>query len=410
MRLLEQLHDGLAALQAQGLRRQRRTTASACAPRLTLSGETQGPARQVLNFSSNDYLGLASHAAVTAALGEGAARYGAGSGGSHLILGHSEAHARLEERLAHWQAPYIPDADALYFCSGYMANLAVLTALGSAQATIFSEELNHASLIDGARLARASVQRFAHRDLSALDALLTASSASVKIIASDTVFSMDGSLADTPALLALAERHDAWLVLDDAHGFGVLGRQGRGALEEAGLCSPRIVYVGTLSKAAGVSGAFVAAHQTVVEHLIQRARPYIYTTAAPPAIAHALLTSLDIIGSAEGHALRQRLQAHIAELRDGIGAAIPAGCNARLANSSTAIQPLIVGDNARVMALARQLDDRNILVGAIRPPTVPAGTGRLRITLGATHDSDDLECLIAALRTALREAPAQEAA
>lgn len=398
MRLLERLQAGLAQTQAQGLQRRRRVTEGPCGARQHLLADDGMSTRRMLNFSSNDYLGLAGHPALVAALAEGAARYGAGSGGSHLVLGHSQAHARLEHTLSGWFQPHIPHARALFLCSGYMANLAVLTALCGRDAAIFSEALNHASLIDGARLARASVHRFPHRDLAALDALLAGSAAPVKLIASDTVFSMDGSLADMAGLLQLAERHDAWLVLDDAHGFGVLGEHGRGALEHAGLAGDRIVYIGTLSKAAGVSGAFVAAHETVIEHLVQNARSYIYTTASPPAVAHALSCSLDIIGGSEGVKRRQALAQRIEQFRHGVSALLANDTDASLIDSSTAIQPLVLGSNVRTMAFARRLDEQGILVGAIRPPTVPVDTARLRITLTAAHGSDDVEQLIAALR------------
>lgn len=403
MRLLERLRHGLAKTQAQGLQRRRCVTDGPCGAWQALLANDGLSRRLMLNFSSNDYLGLAGHPALTAALAEGASTFGAGSGGSHLVLGHSQAHARLEHTLADWFQPHIPHARALFLCSGYMANLAVLTALGAQDSTIFSEALNHASLIDGARLARASVHRFPHRDLAALDALLAESTAPVRIIVSDTVFSMDGSLADVAGLLQLAERHDAWLVLDDAHGFGVLGEQGRGALEHAGLASDRIVYIGTLSKAAGVSGAFVAAHETVIDHLVQNARSYIYTTASPPAVAHALSRSLDIIGSEEGATRRQAMRQRIEQFRHGVVAMLSHDMNACLIDSSTAIQPLVLGSNARTMALARSLNDQDILVGAIRPPTVPADTARLRITLSAAHSSDDVEQLMSALRSSLKE-------
>lgn len=408
-RLLERLQGEIDALDAQSLRRRRQIAETACAPmqRLTLHGASG--ARRMLCFSSNDYLGLAAHPALARALAEGAALYGTGSGGSHLILGHSRAHAQLEERLAEWMAPFIPEAHSLFFCTGYMANLAVLTALGGEEAVIFSEALNHASLIDGARLAKARVQRFAHGDMAALDAQLRACDAPVKLIVSDAVFSMDGCIAPVTDLLALAERHDAWLVLDDAHGFGVLGATGRGVLEAAGLRSQRLVLVGTLGKAAGVAGAFVAAHRTVIDYLVQRARPYIFTTAAPPAMAHALLASLRLIEGEEGDARRAQLQARIAQLRRGLDAVLPKDGSVRLPPSTTAIQPLIVGDNARALRTMAQLDARGLRVGAIRPPTVPAGTARLRVTLSASHSEVDVERLVAALGNALAQ-PSQEAA
>jgi 8-amino-7-oxononanoate synthase len=309
------------------------------------------------------------------------------------VSGHSRAHAILEERLAEMAAPHLVDARALYFCTGYMANLATLSALGAgADAMIFSEALNHASLIDGARLARAGVTVYPHGDVAALDAQLETSQASTKIVVTDSVFSMDGDLAPLPQLLALCERHGAWLVVDDAHGFGVLGAHGRGALEHFGLRSPNLVYVGTLGKAAGVGGAFVAAHASVIELLVQRARPYIYTTAAPPALAHALLASLAIIDSDEGRARRDHLITLIAQLSDEL----------RLTRwqrppSHTAIQPIVIGANDEALAASARLHEQGLWVPAIRPPTVAPGSARLRVTLSAAHTQDDVAQLAAAL-------------
>jgi len=387
MDLIETVNSKLAALDAQSLIRRRRVVDTRCAPLQVVDG------RAMLAFCSNDYLGLAAHPRVVEALRTGAQLYGAGSGASHLISGHSRAHAILEERLAELVAPHIEDARALYLSTGYMANLAVLTALGAdSDAVIFSEALNHASLIDGARLAKASVSVYPHGDLAALEAQLSGSSAATKIVVTDSVFSMDGDLAPLPQLLALCERHGAWLFVDDAHGFGVLGAQGRGALEHFGLRSPNIVYVGTLGKAAGVSGAFIAAHASVVELMVQRARPYIYTTAAPPALAHALLTSLDIIISDEGAALRSHLELLIAQL----------DADLRLVRwqrpaSSTPIQPILIGANDEALRVAAALYAKGLWVPAIRPPTVPKGTARLRVTLSAAHTHDEVAQLVAAL-------------
>ena len=389
MDLIENVNRKLAALDAQSLLRRRRVADTRCTPLQVVDG------RAMLAFCSNDYLGLAAHPRVVEALRAGAQLYGAGSGASHLISGHSRAHAILEERLAELAAPHIEDARALYLSTGYMANLAVLTALGlDADAVIFSEALNHASLIDGARLAKAGVTVYPHGDVAALDALLAASSATTKIVATDAVFSMDGDLAPLPQLLALCERHGAWLVVDDAHGFGVLGAQGRGVLEHFGVRSPNIVYVGTLGKAAGVSGAFIAAHASVIELMVQRARPYIYTTAAPPALAHALLTSLDIITSDEGAALRSHLELLIAQL----DAELHLRRWQRVV-SQTPIQPIIVGPNDEALRIAAALHGRGLWVPAIRPPTVPKGTARLRVTLSAAHTHDE----VAQLATALNE-------
>jgi 8-amino-7-oxononanoate synthase len=285
-----------------------------------------------------------------------------------------------------------------------MANLAVLTALGSdPDAMIFSEALNHASLIDGARLARAGVTVYPHGDVAALAEKLAASDGTskgaTKIVVTDSVFSMDGNLAPLPELLALCERHGAWLVVDDAHGFGVLGANGRGALEHFGLCSPNLVYVGTLGKAAGVGGAFIAAHASVIELMIQRARPYIYTTAAAPALAHALLASLDIIDSAEGAERR----AHLARLVALLDGELRLERWQRLA-SHTAIQPIVIGANLETLRVAGRLHEQGLWVPAIRPPTVAPGTARLRVTLCASHTEDDVAQLAAALNQLERTA------
>nr|WP_316641143.1 8-amino-7-oxononanoate synthase [uncultured Roseateles sp.] len=403
--LLEHLNTKLQAIAAKDLTRVLRVAESATAP-LQKVRASDGRVRELLMFCSNDYLGLAAHPALAEALIAGAHRYGAGSGASHLISGHSAAHAALERALAEVVSGEIPQAQALFFCTGYMANLAVLTALGDAGAVIFSEELNHASLIDGARLAKAEVQRYAHRDMVQLAELLAASTARIKLIVTDAVFSMDGDLAPLDRLLALAEQHDAWLIVDDAHGFGVLGPQGRGTLAHFGLRSERLILVGTLGKAAGVAGAFVAAHPTITQYLLQAARPYIFTTAAPPAVAHALLTSLALIASAEGEQRRQNLRQRQAQLREGIAnilAAHPA-LSWHLAESDTPVQPLIIGDNAAALALAARLEREGLRVPAIRPPTVPAGTARLRITLCATHTAAHIQRLLDALAQAAAEA------
>ncbi|MEM5276283.1 8-amino-7-oxononanoate synthase [Cupriavidus taiwanensis] len=399
--LLEQLQQAAQQRHALALTRRRRVAHTACAPHQAVGEDGTAP-ESLLTFCSNDYLGLANHPQVIAALVEGAQRYGAGSGASHLVSGHSLAHAQLEAELARWFAPHIAQARTLYFCTGYMANMAVLTALGAAGATLFCESLNHASLIDGARLARAEVQRYPHCDTAALEALLAASTSERKLIVTDSVFSMDGNVAPLRQLLALAERYDAWIVVDDAHGFGVLGEQGHGVLEALGLSSERFIYIGTLGKAAGVAGAFVAAHETIIEHLVNTARPYIYTTAAPPAVAHALLASLALIEGDEGRQRRTQLARCIATLREGL-AQLAAIAGWTLGDSQTAVQPLIVGDNGAALALSATLEADGIRVGAIRPPTVPEGTARLRITLSAAHTEADVRRLLEALSAAVAQ-------
>jgi len=387
MNMIADIDRKLAQLDEQSLTRQRRVVDTPCSPRVIVGG------RPMLAFCSNDYLGLAAHPRVIEALREGAHLYGAGSGASHLISGHGVAHQLLEDRLAEFVGPYLESARALSFCTGYMANLAILTTLGAdGDAEIFSESLNHASLIDGARLARAQVKVYPHADLETLAALLAASNATSKLVVTDSVFSMDGDLAPLPELLALCERHNAWLVIDDAHGFGTLGAHGRGALEHFDLRSPNLVYMGTLGKAAGVGGAFVAAHASVIELMIQRGRPYIYTTAAPPALAHALLASIDIISGDEGASRRAHLQALIAQLDRELALK-----RWTRVVSNTAIQPIIIGSNEEALRIGAGLYGMGLWVPAIRPPTVPAGTARLRVTLSAAHTHEEVAQLAAAI-------------
>ena len=402
--LLDYLNEKLRAIEAQSLTRFLRQAESPTAPRQQVRG-ADGRSRELLMFCSNDYLGLAAEPKITEALIEGAMIYGGGSGASPLISGHSRAHEQVAETLAAWLAPHIPQARALGFCTGYMANLAVVTALGDEGAEIFSEAWNHASLIDGARLARAEVKRYAHADVAGLRELLAASQAKIKLIVTDAVFSMDGDLAPLPALLALAEEFDAWLIVDDAHGFGVLGEKGRGSLEHFGLCSERLILVGTLGKAAGLAGAFVVAHATVTQYLLQAARNYIFSTASPPAVEHALLSSLALIEGELGQARRAQLRRLQAQLRAGVEALLQRHPRLgwRLPPSDTPVQPLIIGGNAEVMTLAARLEAEGIRVPGIRPPTVPKGEARLRITLCATHTEADVAQLLAALGAAAAE-------
>lgn len=400
--LIDHLNQQLHERAAKGLLRQRRTTLTACAPQQLVCGGPHAIStqpRELLGFCSNDYLGLANHPALIEAIAEGARRYGAGSGASHLVSGHSLAHDALENLLADWMAPYIPQSRALTFSTGYMANLALLTALGDTQATLFCDKLNHASLIDGARLAKAEVQRYPHANLDALRRQLQTCATPLRLIVTDTVFSMDGDLADLPGLLALAEQHDAWLILDDAHGFGVLGPKGQGSLAHAGLRSERFILMGTLSKAAGIAGAFVAAHPVIIDWLMQTARSAVFTTAAPPALAYALLSSLQLIASEEGVQRRVLLQQYVVQLRNGLQTLIDQfpELGWRLGASDTPIQPLIVGDNVQALALSAALEARGLWIPAIRPPTVPVGTARLRITLSAAHTAEDIEHLLCAL-------------
>src|SRR5581483_10056066 len=313
------------------------------------------------------------------------------SGASHLLSGHFEPHEALEHALAAFIAP-CEDARALTFSTGYLANLAILTALAGRHDAIFADRLNHACLNDGALLSRAQFLRYAHNDVGALARLLETTRARRRIIATDAVFSMDGDVAPIAELLALARRHDALLLIDDAHGFGVLGR-GRGTAAELELRSERLLVMGTLGKAAGVSGAFVTGHRVIVETLLQTARSYIYTTAAPPALAAGLLRSLSLLR--DGDALRAHLFALIERLQHGLQ-----GLPWSLLPSRTAIQPLIVGGNEAALRLSEALWQRGIWAPAIRPPTVPPGTARLRISLSAAHAMQDIDALVAALHDA----------
>lgn len=378
----EELKEGLAVIERDGLKRRRRTLEAPCGPLARVDG------RELISFCSNDYLGLASDPALIEAAAEGARQWGVGSGASHVVSGHLAPHEALENRLA----AFTGFDRALLFSTGYMANQGIVPALVGRGDAVFADRLNHASLIDAVQLSRADHQRYPHGDLAALERLLAASKARRKLILSDAVFSMDGDLAPLPGLLELAERHDAWLVADDAHGFGVLGEHGSGSLGHFGIpANPRIVYMGTLGKAAGVSGAFIAGSETVVEWLLQRARTYIFTTGSSPIMACALLAGLDLIE--KGDDRRARLRQLTRLLRDGL-----AGTRWELVPSPTAIQPILVGDNHEVVRVSSALFERGLWVPAIRPPTVPKGTARLRVSLSAAHSETHVQKLIDALR------------
>ena len=388
---LQMADSQITELDLQLLRRRLRVTDSACDTKSTVDG------RELNTFCSNDYLGLANHPALITALTEGAKRYGVGSGASHLISGHSIAHELLEKKLASFQSRHIPQARALFFSTGYLANLTAITGLiklaSLGQASIYSAKLNHASLIDGVRLAssqnKASVTLFDHTQLDFLKQSLEDDQRPLKLIVTDGVFSMDGDLAPIKALLQIAEQYDALLLIDDAHGFGVLGKQGHGILEQEDVSSERIIYIGTLGKAAGVSGAFICAHDTFIEWLIQKGRPYIYSTATPPAIAHTLLKSLELIENEEG----QNRRAHLCHLIE-IWKNEMVFADWEKSISSTPIQPVILGSNANALLAAKLLDEAGYWIPAIRPPTVPNGSARLRITFSANHSVADLRQLI----------------
>lgn len=377
------LTEQLRNREQQGLRRVRQIVDSPQASHVTVGGQ------DYLAFSSNDYLGLANHPTLIQAVCEGTQRYGVGAGASHLINGHSVAHHQFEEAAA----AFTGFPQALLFSTGYMANTGVVTALAGRDDAVFADKLNHASLNDAALLSRAKFVRYPHLNLVVLEKRLAAIQARRKLVISDAVFSMEGDIAPIAQLIALCERYDALLVLDDAHGFGVLGQQGRGSLhttQELVAHSPHVVYMATLGKAAGVFGAFVAAQPEVIETLIQSARSYIYTTATPPALSHALLTSLRLIEQEEWR--REALVQHIAQLKQGLQS-LPW----KLLPSNTPIQPLLIGDSAEAVRISQGLRERGILVPAIRPPTVPQGMARLRISLSAAHQPQDIARLTDAL-------------
>ena len=378
--MIDHYAQQLDALAAEHALRRRRTLASPCGPLAQVDG------RELLSFCSNDYLGLANHPALIEAAQAGAAIYGAGSGASHLVSGHSLAHEQLETALAR----FVGMPRALMFSTGYMANMGIIPALVGRHDAVFSDKLNHACLIDAALLSRADHTRYPHNDVCALEHALKNSTARRKLIATDAVFSMDGDIAPLPQIVALCERHNALLLIDDAHGFGVLGAGGRGTLNHFGIQSDRVLLMGTLGKAAGVSGAFVAGHAVLIEWLMQRARTYMFTTASPPLIAHTLITALQLIEHADDR--RAHLQALITQLSAGL-----ATSRWPLLASPTAIQPIMVGDNAQAQQLAQSLEARGLWVPAIRPPTVPAGQARLRISLTAAHTHEHVARLTAAL-------------
>ena len=377
-----------ATLQAQlNLRREehlyrtRLNVASGCSSTLSVEG------RSLINFCSNDYLGLASHPDIVKALKQAADLYGTGSGASHLVSGHSVVHQKLEEQLAE----YTGRPRALLFSTGYMANIGAINALIGRRDLVLQDQLNHASLLDGGRLSQADFKRYKHVDMASLEQRLEQSSAERKLIVTDGVFSMDGNLAPLREISSLAKKHSAWLMVDDAHGVGVLGQQGGGLVEELNMSVEQVpVLVGTLGKSFGTFGAFVAGSEALIETLIQYSRSYIYTTALPPAIAAATIASLKIVREETWR--RDKLGLLIARFRSGAEQ-----IGLRLAESNTPIQPVLINDDEKVMQVGQKLRAAGFLVGAIRPPTVPVGTGRLRITFSADHSEEQVDQLVAAL-------------
>lgn len=377
----------LQARQQQQLYRQRRVVESPQARVIMVNGN------ELLNLCSNDYLGLANDERIRQAFISGVNTWGVGSGASHLVCGHTRAHHYLEEQLAEFTAR----PRALMFSSGYAANLGAINALVSAGDAVFEDKLNHASLLDGGLLSRANFKRFRHKDCNHLNDQLGQISASDgrKLIVTDGVFSMDGDLCDIDALCKIGTEHKAWLMVDDAHGFGVLGEEGRGVVNPAIHSSDDVqVLVGTLGKAFGTQGAFIAGSEELIETLIQSARTFIYTTALPAAVAVATTESLRIVRTE--HWRREKLQALIAQFREGAQA-----LGLDLLPSTTPIQPVLMDSEANALQVAQQLEDQGILVTAIRPPTVPAGTSRLRITFTANHTEADVSQLLHALKRAM---------
>lgn len=375
------LKKNLEQRRAEGLYRSRRVTEGAQGPELIVDG------RRMLAFCSNDYLGLAADPRLAEAMSRGVARYGVGSGAAHLISGHSKAHHALEEELAEFTGR----ERALLFSTGYMANLGVISALLGRGDSVFEDRLNHASLIDGGLLSRARFRRYPHSDAGVLAGQLESAAAGRRLVVSDGVFSMDGDVAPIAELASACRARDAWLMIDDAHGIGVLGQKGQGSVAAAGLGQDEVpILMGTLSKALGTSGAFVAGSADLIETLIQQARSYIYTTAMPPAVAEATRASLQIVAAEEWR--RERLQGLIARFRHGAQK-----IGLELMDSETPIQPVLLGSSKRANRWSEAFQREGILVGAIRPPTVPEGGARLRITFSASHSAAQVEALLAVL-------------
>lgn len=388
-----ELAEDLASIEASGLYRSRRIVSSPQGIVLNVDGRT------LLNFCSNDYLGLANHPSVVAAFKHGTDRYGVGSGSAHLLCGHSVAHHALEEELAEFTGR----ERALLFSTGYMANLGIISALAGRGDTVLEDRLNHASLLDGGLLSAAQFKRYRHADMGHLEANLTRASGR-KLIVTDGVFSMDGDLAPLDALSSLARKQNAWLMVDDAHGLGVMGRRGGGILEHYGLGRNDVpILMGTLGKAFGTFGAFVAGSHELIETLIQKARTYIYTTALPPAVAEATRVSLNMAIAESWR--REKLAELIRRFSRGA-----AQLGLTLLPSASAIQPVVIGDSQETMFVGKALLEKGFLVGAIRPPTVPQGSARLRITFSALHEAHHVDRLLEAFECILAQRPAAKPA
>lgn len=374
------LNARLAARRAEHLYRQRPLLQSPQGPEVIVDG------KPLLAFCNNDYMGLANHPEVIAAWQAGAERWGVGGGASHLVIGHSTPHHALEEALAEFTGR----PRALLFSNGYMANLGTVTALVGQGDTVLEDRLNHASLLDAGLLSGARFSRYLHNDCDSLASRLDKAVGDTLVV-TDGVFSMDGDVADLPALAKAAKAKNAWLMVDDAHGFGPLGANGAGIVEHFGLGIDDVpVLIGTLGKSFGTAGAFVAGSEELIETLIQFARPYIYTTSQPPALACATLKSLELLRTE--HWRREHLAALIKQFRAGAES-----LGLELMDSFTPIQPIVIGDSGRALRLSQLLRERGVMVTAIRPPTVPAGSARLRVTLSAAHSEAQVQLLLQAL-------------
>ena len=375
------LQENLEKRRIQHLYRSRVRVDSACSDQLSVNG------KKVHNFCSNDYLGLADNPAIAEAFKQGIDDYGTGSGASHLISGHTKAHCDLEQQLAEFTGR----PKALLFSSGYMANIGVIGALVGRGDAVLEDYLNHASLLDGGLLSRAKFQRYKHRDYKDLDAKLDASNGARKLVVTDGVFSMDGNMAPIADLADISQKNNAWLMVDDAHGFGVLGQTGAGLVEDLNLGVDQVpILMGTLGKAFGTYGAFVAGSEALIETLVQFSRSYIYTTAPPPAVAVATSASLELVKNDQWR--RDKLNQLISRFRHGAEQ-----IGLRLMNSNTAIQPVLMASDTELLDTHKKLLESGFMVGAIRPPTVPKGTGRLRITLSASHSEQQVDALLDAL-------------
>lgn len=381
------LYSDLQQRKQANLFRSTRVVQSPQGPHLTVDGQ------DYLAFCSNDYLGLANHPKIIEAFKSAADQYGVGSGAAHLVNGHFELHEKLENELAQWTGR----ESALLFSTGYMANMGVIASLTNKDDAVFEDKWNHASLLDGGLLSGARFQRYLHNDLDNLESKLNKSEARRKLVVTDGVFSMDGDKADLTALSTLAEQHDAWVMVDDAHGMAALGATGAGLCEEQCVNQNQIqILMGTLGKGFGTAGAFVAGSKELIEYLTNFARPYIYTTAMPPAISAATLASLDIIKNEPQR--RDQLNTLIQYFRNEV-----AGLGLTLMDSATAIQPILVGDAEKALAMSHALREKGLMVTAIRPPTVPKDTARLRVTLSASHTMSDIDQLISGLEFAKQQ-------